>query len=72
MKGFPQLTTEDNEQLDLLLRDIVTRSGALSALMVERAGYRGFNEVEIFSERNWWQRDPDEVLSIMKDRYRSC
>ncbi len=39
MKGFPQLTTEDNEQLDLLLRDIVTRSGALSALMVERAGY---------------------------------
>ena len=39
MKGFPQLTTEDNEQLDLLLKDIVTRSGALSALMVERAGY---------------------------------
>ena len=40
--------------------------------MMEKAGYRGYNEVEIFSERNWWQRDPDEVLAIIKDRYRSC
>jgi sugar phosphate isomerase/epimerase len=40
--------------------------------MVEKAGYRGYNEVEIFSARNWWQRDPDEVLAIIKDRYRSC
>lgn len=39
MKGFPQLTSEDIEQLDLLLKDVVARSGALGALMVERAGY---------------------------------
>ena len=25
---------------------------------VESAGYAGFHEVEIFSERDWWQRDP--------------
>jgi len=40
--------------------------------MVEQAGYKGYNEVEIFSARNWWQRDPDEVLAIIKDRYRGC
>ena len=37
--------------------------------MVERAGYAGFHEVEIFSKLDWWQRDPDEVLSICKDRH---
>jgi predicted regulator of Ras-like GTPase activity (Roadblock/LC7/MglB family) len=39
MKGFPQLTKEDIQQLDTLLKDFVTRSGALAALMVESAGY---------------------------------
>jgi sugar phosphate isomerase/epimerase len=34
---------------------------------VEGAGYTGFQEVEIFSEA-WWQRDPDEVLEICKQR----
>jgi sugar phosphate isomerase/epimerase len=29
---------------------------------VERAGYAGFHEVEIFSAENWWKRDPDEVV----------
>ena len=29
---------------------------------VEQAGYRGFSEVEIFSELDWWQRPGDEVL----------
>ena len=37
---------------------------------VEAAGYKGFHEVEIFSERDWWRRDPDEVLRIMKERHR--
>ena len=37
---------------------------------VEAAGYAGFHEVEIFSERDWWQRDPDEVLRACKDRHR--
>jgi sugar phosphate isomerase/epimerase len=35
---------------------------------VEAAGYTGFQEVEIFSERDWWRRDPDEVLRICKER----
>ena len=34
---------------------------------VEAAGYRGFQEVEIFSE-HWWSRDADEVLEVCKER----
>ena len=37
--------------------------------MVEDAGYEGYHEIEILSERDWWQRDPDEVVSIIKQRY---
>jgi sugar phosphate isomerase/epimerase len=36
---------------------------------IEAAGYSGFHEVEIFSELDWWKRDPDEVLQTCKDRY---
>jgi sugar phosphate isomerase/epimerase len=35
---------------------------------VQAAGYRGFQEVEIFSEHDWWKRDPDEVLETCKQR----
>ena len=35
---------------------------------VEAAGYSGFQEVEIFSELDWWRRDPDEVLETCKQR----
>ncbi len=35
---------------------------------IEAAGYAGFQEVEIFSELDWWKRDPDEVLQICKER----
>jgi sugar phosphate isomerase/epimerase len=35
------------------------------------AGYRGFHEVEIFSARNWWKRDPDEVLMMCRERHQS-
>jgi sugar phosphate isomerase/epimerase len=35
---------------------------------VEGAGYAGFQEVEIFSELDWWKRDPDEVLRVCKER----
>jgi len=35
---------------------------------VESAGYQGFQEVEIFSELDWWKRDPDEVLTTCKQR----
>jgi sugar phosphate isomerase/epimerase len=37
--------------------------------LMQRAGYRGFHEVEIFSAENWWKRDPDEVLRICKARH---
>jgi sugar phosphate isomerase/epimerase len=37
---------------------------------VEAAGYRGHVEVEIFSQRNWWQRDPDEVVRVIRERIR--
>ena len=34
---------------------------------IRAAGYAGFQEVEIFSD-TWWQRDPDEVLELCKQR----
>jgi len=39
---------------------------------VEAAGYKGFQEVEIFSELDWWKRDPDEVLRVCQDRLKAC
>jgi len=40
--------------------------------MVEATGYAGHREVEIFSSRDWWQRDPDEVVRIIKERYQTA
>ena len=37
--------------------------------MVEAAGFHGHQEVEIFSENNWWKRPADEVLATCKERY---
>ena len=37
--------------------------------LVEAAGFDGFREVEIFSARDWWRRDPDEVVETVKERY---
>jgi len=39
---------------------------------VEAAGYAGFQEVEIFSELDWWKRDPDEVLRTCVERAARC
>jgi len=39
---------------------------------VERQGYAGCHEVEIFSALDWWQREPDEVLAVMKRRHVEC
>lgn len=36
--------------------------------MVEAAGFAGVPEVEIFSARDWWRRDPDEVVRVAKAR----
>jgi sugar phosphate isomerase/epimerase len=38
---------------------------------VESAGFEGMCEVEIFSQRNWWQRPMDEVLQTCLKRYRT-
>ncbi|MCL4768240.1 MAG: sugar phosphate isomerase/epimerase [Hyphomicrobiaceae bacterium] len=40
--------------------------------MVEAAGYAGHREVEIFSARNWWKQDADEVIRIVKERYQTA
>lgn len=39
---------------------------------MERAGYRGFHEVEILSAGNWWRRDPDEVLATCRARHQTA
>ena len=36
--------------------------------MIEDAGYFGPQEVEIFSQDNWWKRPGDEVLAVIKER----
>jgi sugar phosphate isomerase/epimerase len=36
---------------------------------VESAGFEGLCEVEIFSQRNWWQRPMEEVLATCVERY---
>jgi sugar phosphate isomerase/epimerase len=38
---------------------------------VEAAGYAGFQEVEIFSELDWWTRPIDEVLATCIARHKS-
>ncbi len=38
---------------------------------VEAAGYLGACEVEVFSANDWWQRDPNEVLDTMVERFRT-
>ncbi len=37
--------------------------------LVEAQGYRGWHEVEIFSERDWWRRPPEEVIRICIERH---
>jgi sugar phosphate isomerase/epimerase len=39
---------------------------------MEAAGYDGPHEVEILSQRNWWRREPDEVLSFCIERHQSA
>jgi len=40
--------------------------------VVERAGYVGFVEVEIFSALDWWRRPVDEILTVCKERFASA
>ncbi|MFD1253691.1 Xylose isomerase-like TIM barrel [Devosia equisanguinis] len=36
--------------------------------MIESAGFFGPQEVEIFSQDNWWKRDGNDVLAVIKER----
>jgi sugar phosphate isomerase/epimerase len=36
---------------------------------MEKAGYRGPQEVEIFSSENWWKRSGEEVLATCAERF---
>lgn len=38
---------------------------------IERAGFDGFCEVEVFSAQNWWKKDPADVLDICVERYKT-
>jgi len=40
--------------------------------MIEKAGFFGAQEVEIFSADNWWKRPADEVIATCVDRYHGC
>ena len=39
--------------------------------MIEKAGYRGLTEVEIFSAADWWKRPGDEVLRTCIERHQT-
>ena len=38
---------------------------------VEKAGYQGLVEVEIFSEKDWWRRPVAEILKVCAERLKS-
>lgn len=61
---------------DLLLDRGMMGDGVIdiraARLAVEKLGYEGLHEVEIFSQHDWWQRDPDEVLVTCKQRHLDC
>jgi len=40
--------------------------------MIEKAGYRGCVEVEIFSVADWWKRPGEEVLRVGIERFDRC
>jgi sugar phosphate isomerase/epimerase len=48
---------------------IVDLKGIRAAL--DKAGFKGPQEVEIFSAENWWKRPGDEVLDVCIERYRT-
>ena len=35
---------------------------------LERAGYQGLVEVEIFSAQNWWKKPVAEILKVCAER----
>ena len=60
---------------DLLLDRGMMGDGVIDLPLIrswmERAGYRGAHEVEIFSANDWWKRDPVEVLRTCVHRHQT-
>jgi sugar phosphate isomerase/epimerase len=58
---------------DLLLDRGMMGDGAIDLRsirsMIEKAGYNGPQEVEIFSSENWWKRPGEEVLTTCIERF---
>ncbi|KVK54139.1 hypothetical protein L901_17380 [Agrobacterium sp. D14] len=61
---------------DLLLDRGMMGDGIIDIPMlrkrVEANGFKGLNEVEIFSENNWWKKDADEVMRTIVERAADC
>ncbi|MCP3867437.1 MAG: sugar phosphate isomerase/epimerase [Gammaproteobacteria bacterium] len=61
---------------DLLLDRGMMGDGIIDIPLIrswmEKQGYHGLIEVEIFSAGNWWKREADEVLKVMKQRIREA
>jgi len=61
---------------DLLLDRGMMGDGVIDLPLIrswmEAAGYRGFHEAEVFSAKNWWKREPDDVLGVVKRRHQEC
>lgn len=61
-----------NDTRDLLFDRGMMGDGVIDIALirswVEREGFVGLNEVEIFSSADWWTRDADEVLRVMIER----
>src|SRR5450432_1328341 len=71
----PQLQSQIERAGDLLLDRGMMGDGVIDLPLIrswmERAGYRGAHEVEIFSANDWWKRDPVEVLRTCIHRHQT-
>jgi sugar phosphate isomerase/epimerase len=63
------------------MRDMLTDRGMMGdgvidlpriRALVQKAGYRGLTEVEIFSAENWWKKPGDEVLRACIERFNTA
>ena len=64
------MATRSERKLNRLQQELP--EGLLAdAAWMEANGYRGMHEVEIMSTK-WWQRDPQEVLSVCKERHQTA
>ncbi len=53
-----------------MMGDGVADLRAIRQAVEDKAGYSGLCEVEVFSAKDWWKRDPEDVLDVIVDRFR--